>query len=63
MGSMAALFGALGFVNDCVTPVLFVMKPLMLLFLTVVIWFGIKLNQIEYPLDIFLSIFFCYCTP
>ncbi len=45
MGSMAALFGALGFVNDCVTPVLFVMKPLMLLFLTVVIWFGIKLNQ------------------
>ncbi len=45
MGSMAALFGVLSFVNDYITPILFVMKPLMLLFLTVVIWFGIKLNQ------------------
>ncbi len=45
MGAMAALFGAVGFINDYVTPISAVMKALMLLFLTVVIWFGVSLNR------------------
>ena len=45
MGAMAAVFGAVGFVNDYITPLSAVMKALMLLFLTVVVWFSISINR------------------
>lgn len=45
MGSVAAVFGSVGFVNDYITPLPFIMKALMLLFLTVVIWFAVSLNR------------------
>ncbi|MCI8483707.1 MAG: hypothetical protein HFH41_05145 [Lachnospiraceae bacterium] len=45
MGGMAVLFGIVGFVNDYVKPVPDVMRVLLLLFLTVCIWFYVSINR------------------
>lgn len=45
MGGMAVLFGAVGFINDYVKPVPDVMRVLLLLFLTVCIWFYVSINR------------------
>jgi len=45
MGAMAAVFGAVGFFNDYVRPVPSVMRALILLFLTVCVWFYISLSR------------------
>ncbi|MEY8390063.1 hypothetical protein D3Z36_13625 [Lachnospiraceae bacterium] len=45
MGSVAALFGGAGFVNDYIIPLPELMKALMLLFITVLIWFGVSQSQ------------------
>lgn len=39
MGVIAALFGVAGFVNDYIKAIPDIMKAMMMLFLTVVIWF------------------------
>lgn len=45
MGVMAALFGIVGLINDYFIPLPYVMQALMLLFLTVVVWFEISINR------------------
>lgn len=45
MGAMASLFGLAGFVNDRIIPVPDVMRAMILLFLTVCIWFYISINR------------------
>ena len=45
IGSVAALFGVAGFVNDYIMPLPEFMKALMLLFITVLVWFGVTLSQ------------------
>ena len=45
MGAMAALYGAAAFINDYVTPLTGVMRALVLLFLTVCIWFYFSVNR------------------
>lgn len=45
MGAMAAVFGAAGFFNDYVKPIPAVMQALILLFLTVCIWFYVSITR------------------
>lgn len=45
LGSVAILFGVVGFINDYVTPLRYVMQAMMVLFLTVVVWFTININR------------------
>lgn len=45
LGSVAALFGVAGFINDFVVKLPWVMNALVVLFLTVVIWFTISINR------------------
>lgn len=45
MGAAAVLFGVVGFINDYVTPITQVMRAVMLLFLTVCIWFYVTINR------------------
>ncbi len=45
LGAVAVLFGMVGFVNDYITPLPMLMKALIVLFLTVVIWFTININR------------------
>lgn len=45
LGAVAILFGVTGFINDYVTPLSYIMKAMVVLFLTVVIWFTININR------------------
>ncbi len=45
MGAMAAVFGAVGFFNDYVKPIPTVMQALILLFLTVCVWFYVSISR------------------
>ncbi len=45
MGAVAALFGIVGFINDYLTPLPILMKALVLLFLTVLVWFAVTVNR------------------
>ena len=45
MGAVAAVYGGVGFVNDYFTPVPVIMKALMLLFLTAIVWFAISIRR------------------
>ncbi len=45
MGAMAVLYGAVAFVNDYVTPLAEIMRALVLLFLTVCVWFYVTVNR------------------
>ena len=45
MGGMAVLFGIIGLINDYVTPLPGVMQIMVLLFLTVCVWFYISINR------------------
>ncbi len=45
LGAVAVLFGAVGFVNDYIMPLPYLMKALIVLFLTVVVWFTININR------------------
>lgn len=45
LGAVAVLFGVVGFVNDYIMPLPYLMKALIVLFLTVVIWFSININR------------------
>lgn len=45
MGSVAVLFGVVGFINDYVTPITGIMRAVMLLFLTACIWFYVTINR------------------
>lgn len=45
LGAVAVIFGVVGFVNDYITPLSYVMKAMVVLFLTVVIWFTITINR------------------
>ncbi len=45
LGAVAVIFGVVGFVNDYITPLPYVMKAMVVLFLTVVIWFTITINR------------------
>ena len=45
LGSVAILFGVVGFINDYVTSIHYVMQAMMVLFLTVVVWFTINMNR------------------
>lgn len=45
LGAVAVLFGMVGFVNDYIKPLPYLMKALVVLFLTVVIWFTININR------------------
>ncbi len=45
MGGIAAVFGAVGLYNDLVTPLPWVMRALVLLFLVVCVWFYVSMNR------------------
>lgn len=45
LGAVATVFGAVGFINDYITPLQYLMKAMVVLFLTVVIWFSININR------------------
>lgn len=45
LGAVAVLFGMVGFVNDYIKPLPYLMKALVVLFLTVVVWFTININR------------------
>lgn len=45
LGAMAVLFGAVAAINDFVTPLPMVMKALILLFLTVLVWFTVMVSR------------------
>lgn len=45
LGAVAVIFGVVGFVNDYIMPLPYVMKAMVVLFLTVVIWFTITINR------------------
>lgn len=45
LGAVATVFGVVGFINDYITPISYVMKAMVVLFLTVVVWFSIDINR------------------
>lgn len=45
LGSVATLFGIVGFINDYVAQFPYIMQAMMVLFLTVVVWFTININR------------------
>lgn len=45
MGAMAAVFGVVCFIHDYVMPLTWLVRALVLLFLTVCIWFFISINR------------------
>ncbi len=45
LGAMAILFGAVAMINDFVIPIPVVMKALVLLFLTVLVWFTVMVSR------------------
>lgn len=46
LGTVAAVFGVVGFINDYnIMPLPYVMKALVVLFLTVVVWFTVDINR------------------
>lgn len=45
LGAMAILFGAVAVINDFVMPIPVVMKALVLLFLTVLVWFTVMVSR------------------
>lgn len=45
MGGMAVIFGIVGLINDYVTPIPNVLRAMVLLFLTVCVWFYVSINR------------------